>query len=208
MRIFRVRRNTVIVIGVLTTMVLAACSTSGNGLSGSPTTASPTTGSSASGPTGAPHVGTPLATSKFQSNPCSSLTTAQLQQLGAGTDGHTASSGLGPTCNWGGSTGTAATPSTATVTYLTAGSGLSSVYTSRSSYDYFQPTTVDGYPAVYALLVDNRAHGECSVTVGVSDQLAVAIGLTVNSGQYRTDPCTPNTQLAADVISNIKNTSS
>lgn len=194
------RRN-ILTIGtaLMAILLAAACSSTSTGSPSATTTDSLTPNLY-----GAPHVATALDTAKFQSNPCSSITSAQLATLDIGTSTRVATGGVGPTCNWAANGD--GTKSTATIGYLTSGAGLSSIYSTKSSYAVFTVLPdIDGYPAVSALTVDERSSGTCDISVGVSDSLAVDISLSVASGQYKSDPCTPNQQLAADVISNIKN---
>jgi hypothetical protein len=192
-------------IAVLATVAVAGCNSPKTGTPSATTPSDPsstTAGSSSQANLyGAPHVAVPLDTSKFQSNPCNSIAAAQLDALNIGAITKL-SNANGPTCQW--SSDTDPSKSGATVTYVTNGSGLASLYSAKSTYAVFNPVSpIDGYPAVIA--IGNRAQGECVMAVGVSDSLAVAVALTVNSGQYQADPCTPNQQLAADVVSNIKN---
>jgi hypothetical protein len=199
-----VRRNIITLGTLLSAALLAAgCSSSAPGEPGPLTTSAGAVASSTANLYGAPHVSNPLDTSAFQKNPCSSLTTAQLNALNVGTQSEVRNNPAGPTCAW--KPGAGESRSVALITYVTSGQGLSGVYSDKNAGGPFEILPpVDGYPAVYAPVTDERSRGVCQIGVGVSDTLVVVIGLTINSGQYKTDPCTPNTQLAADVISNIK----
>jgi hypothetical protein len=188
--------------GVAAAALLAAGCTPSTTSTPSTTTTTSTSGDLA----GAPHVANPLDTSRFQNDPCASITAGQLAQLRIAGTTQTIS-GVGPGCVW--TDALDATAASASVSYLTGGAGLSGVYSQRDNYAAFRELPpIDGYPAVYAPPVDQTADGTCDITVGASDSLAIDVQLTVKSGPYKKDPCTPNTQLAADVISNIKNTSS
>lgn len=60
------------------------------------------------------------------------------------------------------------------VTFLTGNeNGLADVYLGKkqNQWEYFEPTTVGGYPAVYAGSPDLRDLGECDLGVGISDKL-------------------------------------
>lgn len=190
-------RRTAIALAVLG-VALAGCSSG----AGSPTSAGPATTTDPGNLNGAPRVANPLDTTKMQHDPCGSVTEAQLARLGIGTSGKPANVG-GPTCDWGSDTDPNA--SGATISYLTSAAGLSAVYGQKGTYALFQPLPpIDGYPAVIAAQTDERSTGNCDVTVGVSDKLAMDVAVTVNSGPSRTDPCTPAEQLAADAIANIR----
>jgi hypothetical protein len=94
----------------------------------------------------------------------------------------------------------------AEVGYLAGQGGLSTIFGQKGNYAVLTTLpSIDGYPAVLALVVDQRAQGNCDITVGASNSLAIDIQLNVNSGPQKADPCTSDQQLAADVISNIKN---
>jgi uncharacterized protein DUF3558 len=196
-----VRRNIVIIgTALAAALLMAGCSSSGTG---SPGAASTTTAdSSTPNLYGAPHVANPLDTSKVQQNPCGSITSAQLATFNIGTTTKVITGGVGPGCDW-----SADDPAKSGVTlgYLTAGAVLSSIYYGKSTYAVFKVwPAIDGYPAVSALSAP-EPNGMCDISVGMSDSLAMDIQLSVNSGQYVSDPCTPNQQLVADIISNIKN---
>ncbi len=56
--------------------------------------------------------------------------------------------------------------------YLTGNeNGLADIYGTRDRYEYFDETTVSGYPAVVSDTVDSRDVGTCGIAVGVSDSL-------------------------------------
>ncbi len=192
-----------VVIGALIAAV--GCSSPQNGTP-TPTDATGSTGSGDPSPTnlnGAPHIADPLNAAKFLRNPCASITPSQLAALHIGPTTSPSNAG-GPTCDWGSDVDY--TFSHASVGYLTDGGGLATVYGQKSIYAVFTVLpSIDGYPAVYALTVDQRSSGNCDITIGASDSLDFDVQINVNSGPEQTDPCTPDRQLAVDVISNIKN---
>ncbi|HJP73512.1 MAG TPA: DUF3558 family protein [Pseudonocardiaceae bacterium] len=155
---------------------------------------------------GAPHVADPLSTDKFQSEPCLTVPATQLTALNIGTQSNnTFNMMIGPSCQWGPGPDMDPNVFRAIVTYRTSESGLSSIYGRRHSYKVFTPLSpIDGYPAVLDEQTDQRPYGGCVITVGVSDGVAVDVGLTVSSGQYATNPCTPGAQFAADVVTGIE----
>lgn len=165
------------VAGVVTVAVLAAgCSVQENG---SPT-ARPTTGmSESSAPSederyGAPPVDTPLDATTFLADPCAVLSQTQLAAFDVSRPGIATTTGavaetVGPFCIWH------ADPdlgSTIGVGFETGNkNGLSDTYRGRGQFEYFEATTVGGYPAVYASGPDLRSSGECLIAVGISDSL-------------------------------------
>ncbi|HEV3356749.1 MAG TPA: DUF3558 domain-containing protein [Pseudonocardiaceae bacterium] len=154
---------------------------------------------------GAPHVADPVDTAKFQDDPCSTVSATQLTALNIGTQTNVTFAVLGPSCQWGADLDLDPSAFRAILTYRTSESGLSGIYAQRHSYQVFTVLPpIEGYPAVLAEQTDQRPYGGCVITVGVADGVAIDVGLTVTSGQYATDPCTPDTQLATDVVTNLK----
>ncbi|ONI79299.1 hypothetical protein ALI144C_26090 [Actinosynnema sp. ALI-1.44] len=152
----------------------------------------------------APRVTTPLDGAPFATKPCSVLTPAQLQALNfpSGTsDTTSAVARFGvPGCDWVNSD---------TREGLIAGflvgnkNGLSDTYRGRARWapGYFEPTEVDGYPAVFNDLVDSRPQGECGITVGISDTLAFTLLVQSTLGAKS---CDRVKQVASLVIQTIK----
>jgi hypothetical protein len=60
-----------------------------------------------------------------------------------------------------------------------SGSGLTDIYESHRQdphgLAYFEPTEVDGYPAIFDQNVDERSSGFCELDVGISDSIYVAL---------------------------------
>lgn len=163
----------VVVAFVAATMVLGtSCSTNANGIPTPATTPTeespPKSNTSAETP---PPVEDPLDPSGFLTQPCSVLTKSQLGALNITRPGRPTTTGgiaenVGPWCEW---------PATdlsggISVGFITNNAeGMAKVYDTRDAFGYFEPTTVDGYPAVLADTVDLRPRGTCTVVVGISD---------------------------------------
>ncbi len=185
----------------VTTTGVVGCS-SGTGGTAVPTTDTPTTSvpSRSSTPSSAPKVADPLDASKFVAAPCLSLTTSNVVSIdvtnpisGADTDAN------GSGCTWSGESGGGLS-----VSWVTANTnGLSDLYVKQSTYAYWQPTTIAGYPAVYGdALSDGRSQGDCVLNVGVSDHLAFFVQYT--NSTKAPESCTLASQAASDVIANVK----
>jgi len=176
-----------LVAGIATIVVMAAagCSTEQNGTP----TAQPTTSASVPGTEestessepseddthGAPRVDSPVDATSFLSQPCAVLSQAQMAEFGVTQPGVPTTTGavaenVGPFCTWH------ADPSlgsTIGVGFVTGNeNGLSDTYRGRDQFEHFEPTTVDGYPAVFANSPDLRSSGACTIMVGISDSLA------------------------------------
>ena len=193
-------RWTIGIIGVVGLAVTGCMSTP---TPGSPGAASSTTSTTASVPAGVPAVAHPLDVSKVRQAPCSVLTSAQLTQLNVAGSGKVVSSGS-PTCDWGDSAQQSKIG--VTVIFPPADNGLADIYSQKDTYAVFKPVPdVDGFPAVIALSADSEGQGICQVSVGVSNQQIIDIGVTMGAqAPDATKACTPNQTVAAAVISTIK----
>lgn len=185
----------------------AACTACTQYISGTPTAAPPDTSSGTAPSTnaqtyGAPRVTNPLDASTYFDRPCSVLTDDQRASLGIskpgrpGTDsdiGHNA----GPACSW------ANEARTTEAAFLTANkNGLSDTYRGHQQgyFEFWQPTTVDNYPAVFNDSFDQRDMGACGLTVGISDTLTLAVNVVGSD----TDPCEQTRRATSMVIDTVK----
>ena len=199
----------VAVVGCLA--VLSACSEPGvpvptrdRGATSVPSTAQPTTTVAEDDRHGAPAVENPLDASKQLADPCSSLTPDQLRALGLGRTipGEKDSFGrLGPYCSW---RDAATDLEDFTVGYATPlKNGLADVYLIRESgrWAYFEPTTVNGYPAVFKDAGDQRARGGCNIAVGISQELHITV---FSRGAEPSKACGQVEAIASAVIDTLK----
>jgi hypothetical protein len=188
---------------LLVVALVAGCSSHVSG-SASPTILS-TSSPSRAAPGSAPRVAHPLDAGRFTSDPCSSLTVPDLAgvQIVNATTTPTHQQG-GVLCQWQAS-GAGNAVGIGWVLPIT--DGLSGFYLRRSTWEYFQPTTVSGYPAVYGAVDDTRTSGSCELNVGVNDHLyfLVSYDLAVmnDSAAYATTSCAAAATVARDVIRNL-----
>lgn len=203
-------------VGAMVVVIAVAGCTSARG--GSPTAQPGTTGSTngdadpstSTSPSndqtyGAPRVANALDASKFLTEPCAVLSQTQLATFGVSrpgkpdTDSEIAKR-VGPDCVWH------ADPevnSTIGVGFLTGNKhGLSDTYRGRDRFDYFDETSVDGYPAVFADGIDGRASGVCNITVGISDTLTFSA--SEDGGRKGQGSCDRAMQVATAVIATLK----
>jgi hypothetical protein len=165
----------------------------------------PTSTSSAGAPDGAPKVNDPLDPSRFIGQPCGVLKPDQLQALHLpaqgkpDTDSEIAKS-AGPSCSWFDRDA----GSGVEMGFLTANkNGLSDTYRGKSRFKgYFEPTEVDGYPAVFNDLADYRSDGTCNITVGISDTSEFRVG--VQDTKLGAKSCDRAKEAAAAVIKTVK----
>jgi hypothetical protein len=183
---------------------LSACS-GGGGSAGSipPATSVPSSAAaSSSGSALAPSVPSPLPTDQLTANPCSALSADQVRTIGLTGSGTKRQDQAGPSCEWRSAT------SDANVVYispLTANSnGLSDTYANKAQDKYFEPTTINGYPGVYASITDNRSGGDCQLWVGVTDQLAVSVSDQILSGPNVSNPCPVVQRVATAMVQHLQ----
>lgn len=182
-------------------LVGCTTSTAGTAAPGPEGTESPASTKTEPDTHGAPRVEHPLDASRFLTDPCAVLTPAQLATFSVTRpgDGDTESEiakAAGPSCAWHADPAASSTISVA----LMSGNkhGLADLYGMRDESEYFEETTVEGYPAVFNDPTDSRDEGICNIHVGVSDALAF---FASENGTLDADgACSRAEQVAAAVI--------
>lgn len=198
-----------ITVGVISAIVLLAGCGGGGGATGTPTATPPSSQSSEGGGDktehGAPKVKTPLEYQSAKSNPCGTITTAQLQALGIDATTGKPNPGVpGAACIWHGAGKLALT--TPGVAFVDGGNGLDTLYQQKDTLAVFEVVgPVQGFPAVIASPADLRSGGDCDLSVGVADNQTIAFSMQMSNGAPRfSDPCGLLTEFANQVITNIK----
>jgi hypothetical protein len=158
---------------VATTCALSACTVAATG---SPVPDLPDTTSTTTSDTTnqVPPIDDPVDHAPFLAAPCSVLTTDQqtaldVREPGAATTTGATAENVGPFCTWHTNSGDAFGVG------IVVGNkgGLRDIYRGRDQFDDFRPTTLDGYPAVFANSPDLRDSGNCTVLVGINDTTVV-----------------------------------
>jgi len=140
-----------------------------------------TTSSGSPGSTGpdaaAPRVPVPLDDAKLVSDPCSALTVIQLQAIGftAAAKSSVNGSAVGKVCSWTDDSVGVAGGDIGVAVETTLTHGISDIYSQKNSMAYFNPMSLDGYPAVVADHEDGRTTGSCALNLGVSDTSVLAL---------------------------------
>ncbi|MGH3467953.1 MAG: DUF3558 domain-containing protein [Thermocrispum sp.] len=186
-------------ISAATLFVLAACGSE-------PPSASegPQAGGDSNLPhSGAPAVASPLELGKFESSPCEILGPRQLASIDLkNTQSTEDKQPPGPTCSYSRSDAPA---SAIAVSFLTSDTqGLSRLYQNETvdSSAYFEEVrSVSGHPGVLTGLTDNRDQGDCSLVVGVRDDLVMQIVVTGHAGG---DPCELATAVGRLAVDRLK----
>jgi hypothetical protein len=198
------RINAAVGVVVGLAVVLAACSTT---VVGNP---APATGSgpasSTGGPDGVPKVAHPLETSRFEKEPCATLSSEQLGQLGITTAPKPMPEDkLGPSCTWNADDDGGLNLG---ARLLTVGSSLASLYKQRDQgrWKLFEPVAdVAGYPGVLLDPSSAQPKGKCELSVAVRDDLIYSLQVDMlQSSKDYANPC-PVVQKAAEMaVSTMK----
>ncbi len=173
-------------------LVVAGCSN---------TVGEPTPAPSAPQAGSAPRVPAALNVSSVQSNACAAISASNRSSLGYGP-GKPSSGAFGPSCTFQ----IADEPlNQMDLTVFTANkNGLSDIYDTKANNEYFEPTTIEGYPAVYAASLDHRSKGKCGLFVAVTDQLTVNLLVQYDRGSGAQDPCPVVAKAGASVVQTLK----
>jgi hypothetical protein len=182
--------------------LVAGCSGTKTGTASSEPSYTTGATSASSGSSGsAPKVPSPLKTSSIESNACSALSPAKRSELGL-SDGEPGTTSAGPGCSLFAADDRLNQIDISPV--LANKNGLSDVYDTKANDEYFEPTEVAGYPAVYAAALDGRKSGKCGLFVGVTDQLAVNILVQYDHGPGASDPCPVARKVGEAMIETLK----
>lgn len=188
-------------------VLLAAC---GNTIDSPPSAESPSTSrrpsdaSSSTPPPTVPRVTNPIETGAFEQNPCSVLTTSQLHELSISTESEPKATESGPGCEWGNVFDDGLTIEGAFLTKVN--SSIAVVYKNQQydTYAYFEPTKINGYPAVFNDVADGRETGGCAISLGLRDKLIYTISLQLGEDQPNySDPCSALTKVSNMAITTM-----
>ncbi|EHR63950.1 DUF3558 domain-containing protein [Saccharomonospora cyanea] len=142
----------------------------------------------------APKVSNPLDAASLVTDPCQALSSSQLDQLGLTEGQPRPNEGLeSGACRWERPEGSL--DSVDLTVIAENGNGLSALYADKESNEYFEPTEIAGYPAVYASLLDSRDSGICDLWIGVNEREVLHVMTNLASTKTAEASC----GLAADV---------
>lgn len=197
----RIKRSLVLT-SLFGLVLVAGCTTASEGQPRPvDTTVAPTSGSTSGSSggeedelpfAGAPKVDDPLETSRYEQNPCASITAEQAQQeLNLPPTGQPMENvTLGVGCEW---------KNNDTRAYLHIvfvvddPRGLSPDYAVNEDggWDFFQELPeIEGYPAIARDRPDDRSRGYCTVAVGVADDMSFESTLQLRGSNIgEKDPC-------------------
>ncbi|MEU6642199.1 DUF3558 domain-containing protein [Saccharomonospora sp. NPDC046836] len=186
--------------------MIAGCSQS------EPGTASPTASGSTTADSVVPAVDVPLDAAAYLNEPCRLVEQEFMHSIGyneagqAATEENNSTAALsGPGCDWDQSEGIAGLGFTIQTGNQTNGlGGLEGNYDAhiRGQYSFWEPTTVDQYPAAFSDLTDARAEGRCRIVVGIADDLSFAV--TADGYDEPTRACEDVEAVAGEIIQTLK----
>jgi hypothetical protein len=208
-------RNKLGVLAVLVTVsagLATACTTTTGGTA-SPSTAGSSATDAPSADPDVPKVSVPLDASKYVSDTCAIvpqdvLTPLRYTDPGAyQAKGDTAFTQAGPSCSWtrhGEGIGLSVEIGTGTRDRGAGGlAGLYNGYQNKTFIRFLERAPdVEGYPAVYFGIQDDRPKGNCGLGLGIADDLAVDV--YAQGYQGPDDSCAAATQVASSIIKTLK----
>jgi len=203
-----VRTRLPLIVATLGLLVATGCTTTSEGtpLPGSTTPTETSSGSDQSSgeppsddlpSDGAPKVEKPLDASHFEQTPCDALTPEDAQTLNVPAAGEPTEVAFGKGCRWRNKE----TQGVVGIQFFSTDKrGLSSVYQEAkgSDFPYFEPLDdIEGFPAVAYDPETEKPTGDCTVAVGVTDQLVFTVQLDLSSANIgHKDPCVVAAQAA------------
>lgn len=206
-----VTRSAALAGSILAACLVAGCSDDDGGTPGTlpPASSQPASG----GHPEVPKVANPLNVDPFLGDPCRLVSPEALAGIGAmkpgvpDVDSPEAKELIGPSCDWAPqSAGPDFSVAIHTVARDRGGQGLVDLYKNVEGGlgGFIEKTDVPGYPgypAVYSDRTDNRAGGDCPMTIGVADNLTIAI--TMHDDANPANACPAAQKVATAVLDTL-----
>jgi hypothetical protein len=200
---------------VLVACVLVGGCTSKTGGTATPanTASSPETSSEPTSGADVPKVTTPLDATKYVGDPCGLVPENELARLkytdpGEPRPGNTPDGQAGPSCGWkirGEGISLLIILGTGNRDAGAGGlAGIKAAYERKGNpLKVLEPAPdVEGYPALYVDVRDRRANGNCAMSIGIADDLAVSVFAEGYEGQQ--DSCDAVQGAAAGTVKTLK----
>lgn len=185
------RARLALIFAVACTVAAGGCTVPSEGTPQPVSSALPPSGSGEDLPSdGAPRVEDPLDAARFEQEPCDVLTPADAETLNVPPTGEQSGDAYGQRCHWHNSD----TGGSLFVTFFSGvDRGLSSFYEESrgSKWKYFERIDdIEGHPAVAYNIKEDPPKYDCSVAVGLIDELAFSAGVKLsNANVGHSDPC-------------------
>jgi len=159
--------------------------------------------SSANDNYGAPKVTTPMDTVKWQPNPCTTVTPAQLQALGITQPGKLTTDPKGNFCEWSSQLDVSYTVAFNTGFQPGDAKGLANIYEFATPGSMRRLPDIDGQVAVTQQA--QNTNGSCTIYLGATDAVSYAVDVEIEAGlPHYNDPCTPAQQVAQAATATMK----
>jgi len=141
-------------------------------------------------PSDVPKITDPIDLDSWSDNPCDILTNEQLGNLTINSNPKPGHTKAGPNCTWGDLTddginigGSLGVSITSTIPGLYKNNNL-------GKYAYFDPITINDYPAVFFGRADDRNHGGCGIAIALEPSHTYVINLRLHEDYPRYNkPC-------------------
>ena len=206
--------KSLLVASLLTVALASACTTMSEGepqptpTENTTSTSTPDSGGDEELPfAGAPKVDNPLDTSRYEQDPCQSLTVEQTQSLNLPATGEPLDDvALGIGCRWLNTE----TRGEVKISFLVDDPrGLSPEYEANNDgkWKFFKELPeIEGYPAIARSSSENtRDLGHCTVVVGVADDMVFMSTLQLSQANVgQKDPCEVAAQVAGMALQTMK----
>ncbi|WP_116045785.1 DUF3558 domain-containing protein [Amycolatopsis palatopharyngis] len=160
-----------------------------------------------------PEVAAPLDASRYLGNPCDLVPQNSMADLGYSEPGEkrtketTATSIMaGPGCAWVVLDGIKSVAVFVHADNQSRGAGgLAALHENYKlgRFAYWEPETVDGYPAAFSDVSDQRDRGGCGLAVGIANDLSFSVSVQGYTKQPD-QACADAKQVAEQVISTLK----
>ncbi|WP_246127652.1 DUF3558 domain-containing protein [Amycolatopsis rhizosphaerae] len=151
-----------------------------------------------------PTVSSPLPVAVISKHPCdSALTDAQVKDLlGEISPRFHTDNQAGLLCQWQ----KQSTGATVAIGWLTGlKDGLNQVYANQKDDAYFQPSEIEGFPALVYDITDRKPDTNCAISIGIADKVAIDVGFTVGTNRSgKQNPCDAAKVIAGMVLDNLK----
>ncbi|MFF5987795.1 DUF3558 domain-containing protein [Prauserella flavalba] len=210
MKALKSRPLSVAAFALVVAFAVTSCSAEEPGTPTTTTSAAVATGTSpAEGDV--PQVQNPLDPAGYLDKPCDLLPSDFMHGLGYTEPGQPQEDKslvelTGPACGWNDrGKGETVVVAVQTGNQRDGAGGLQGLYDAYKAgqFEYWEPTTVDDYPAAFSDNYDARESGSCRIVVGIADDLS----FSASAGPYSDEPgqaCPVAEQVAGAVIDTLK----